>query len=57
MAEAQQQGREREEGEAIAIEVLLRVRDRVQGIQVAAPFGRIRSAIRVLEVARGDREP
>ncbi|MBW2276060.1 MAG: bifunctional homocysteine S-methyltransferase/methylenetetrahydrofolate reductase [Deltaproteobacteria bacterium] len=57
MAEAHEQGRERDEGEAIAIEVLLKVRDRVQGIQVAAPFGRIRSAIRVLEVARGDREP
>jgi homocysteine S-methyltransferase len=57
MARAQEQGRERDEGEAIAIEVLLKVRNRVQGIQVAAPFGRIRSAIRVLEVARGDREP
>jgi len=56
MATAHEQGREREEGEAIAIEVLLAVRDRVQGIQVAAPFGRIQSAIRVLEVARGDRE-
>ena len=57
MAEAHEQGRERDEGEAIAIEVLLKVREHVQGIQVAAPFGRIRSAIRVLEVARGDREP
>lgn len=57
MARAHEQNREQEEGEAIAIEVLLRIRDRVQGIQVAAPFGRTRSAIRVLEVARGDREP
>jgi homocysteine S-methyltransferase len=56
MAKAQLDNREREEGEMIAIEVLHRVRDHVQGIQVAAPFGRIRSAIRVLEVARQGRE-
>jgi len=53
MARAADQGREREEGEQIAIEILERVRHRVHGIQVAAPFGRIRSAIRVLDVARG----
>jgi len=51
MAEAQARGDEREEGERIAIEILGRVRDRIQGIQVAAPFGRIRSAIAVLEAA------
>jgi homocysteine S-methyltransferase len=51
MAAAQARGEEREEGERIAIEILERVRDRVQGIQVAAPFGRIRSAIAVLEAA------
>jgi homocysteine S-methyltransferase len=56
MARAHEENRERDEGEAIAIEVLHKVRDRVRGIQVAAPFGRIRSAIRVLEVARAGQE-
>jgi methionine synthase / methylenetetrahydrofolate reductase(NADPH) len=51
MAAAQARGDEREEGERIALEILGRVRDRIQGIQVAAPFGRIRSAIAVLEAA------
>jgi homocysteine S-methyltransferase len=51
MAAAQERGDEREEGERIAIEILGRVRDRIQGIQVAAPFGRIRSAVAVLEAA------
>jgi methionine synthase / methylenetetrahydrofolate reductase(NADPH) len=51
MAAAQVRGDERQEGERIAIEILERVRDRVQGIQVAAPFGRIQSAIAVLEAA------
>lgn len=51
MAAAQARGDEREEGERIAVEILGRVRDRIQGIQVAAPFGRIRSAVAVLEAA------
>ncbi len=51
MAAAQARGDERQEGERIAVEILERVRDRVQGIQVAAPFGRIQSAITVLEAA------
>ena len=51
MAAAQARGDERDEGERIAVEILARVRDRIQGIQVAAPFGRIRSAIAVLEAA------
>ena len=51
MAAAQARGDERQEGERIAVEILERVRDRVQGIQVAAPFGRIQSAIAVLEAA------
>ena len=51
MAAAQARGEEREEGERIAVEILHRVRDRIQGIQVAAPFGRIRSAVAVLEAA------
>ncbi|MCP4676081.1 MAG: bifunctional homocysteine S-methyltransferase/methylenetetrahydrofolate reductase [Deltaproteobacteria bacterium] len=52
MAEAKKRDEERREGEKIAIEVLEAVKDHVQGIQVAAPFGRIDSAVRVLEAAR-----
>ena len=55
MARARERDEERLEGERIAIEVLERVKDRVQGIQVAAPFGRIQAAIRVLEAARPGR--
>lgn len=51
MADAQARGEERQEGERIAVEILERVRGRVRGIQVAAPFGRIQSAIAVLEAA------
>jgi len=51
MAAAQARGDERQEGERIAIEILERVRDRIQGIQVAAPFGRIQSAIAILAAA------
>ena len=52
MAKAREADREREEGEQIAIEILESVYSRIQGIQVAAPFGRIQSAISVLERAR-----
>jgi homocysteine S-methyltransferase len=55
MARARERDEERREGERIAIEVLDKVKDRVQGIQVAAPFGRIQAAIRVLEAARPGR--
>jgi homocysteine S-methyltransferase len=51
MAEAKEANDERAEGERIAIEILTKVFDRVQGIQVAAPFGRIQSAVTVLEAA------
>jgi homocysteine S-methyltransferase len=51
MAKAKKHDREQEEGLAIAIEILEKVYSRVQGIQVAAPFGRITSAIGVLEAA------
>ena len=47
MAEARDPEAERQVGEAIAIEVLDRVRNRVQGVQVAAPFNRHQSAINV----------
>lgn len=53
MARAAERKDERREGERIAMEILDRVRDRVQGIQVAAPFGRIKSAVEVLDAARG----
>ena len=39
----------RHEGVAIAREMLLRVRDLVQGAQISAPLGRYSSAIDVLE--------
>ena len=40
----------REEGVAIAREMLTAVRDRVQGAQISAPQGRYNSAVDVLEV-------
>jgi len=43
--------REREEGEAVSIEVLRQVRSHVQGVQISAPFNRARSAVRVLSAA------
>jgi homocysteine S-methyltransferase len=39
----------REEGIAIAREMLAAVRDRVQGAQISAPQGRYTSAVDVLE--------
>jgi methionine synthase / methylenetetrahydrofolate reductase(NADPH) len=39
----------REEGIAIAREMLKAVRDRVQGAQISAPQGRYNSAVDVLE--------
>jgi homocysteine S-methyltransferase len=53
MAKAKKHDREQEEGQTIAVEILEKVYSRVQGIQVAAPFGRIKSAIGVLEAAAG----
>ncbi|MCP4599528.1 MAG: bifunctional homocysteine S-methyltransferase/methylenetetrahydrofolate reductase [Proteobacteria bacterium] len=52
MAEARKQDAEREEGEKIAIETFEMIQNHVQGIQVAAPFGRIESAVRILEAVR-----
>jgi homocysteine S-methyltransferase len=51
MAAAKEKEAERAEGEQIAVEILGQVFDRIQGIQVAAPFGRIQSAVKVLEAA------
>ena len=52
MAQAHKAGTERAEGLQIAIELMQKVLPRVQGIQVAAPFGRIKSAVAVLEAAK-----
>ena len=52
MSEAKEREEERLEGEKIAVEILEKVFDRIQGVQVAAPFGRIQSAVKVLEAAR-----
>jgi homocysteine S-methyltransferase len=46
----------REEGVAIAREMLIALRDRVQGAQISAPQGRYNSAVDVLE-ALGSRRP
>jgi homocysteine S-methyltransferase len=43
----------RAEGIAIAQEMLAEVRDRVQGVQVSAPFGKYKAAAQVLGFARG----
>jgi homocysteine S-methyltransferase len=40
------------EGIAIAREMLVRVRDLVQGVQVSAPFGKVDLALQVMEVAK-----
>ena len=45
----------REEGVAIAREMLSAVRDRVQGAQISAPLGRYTSAIDVLEALGSNR--
>ncbi len=52
MAAAHTRKDERAEGERIAVEILRKVEDHIQGIQVTAPFGRIKSAVRVLEAVR-----
>ncbi|MBN2341595.1 MAG: bifunctional homocysteine S-methyltransferase/methylenetetrahydrofolate reductase [Deltaproteobacteria bacterium] len=52
MTKAHKDGVERAVGLEIAIELMEKVLPRVQGIQVSAPFGRIKSAVAVLEAAR-----
>ncbi|HEU5180980.1 MAG TPA: bifunctional homocysteine S-methyltransferase/methylenetetrahydrofolate reductase [Candidatus Polarisedimenticolia bacterium] len=49
MRKADQIGKAREEGIAIARETVEEIRALVQGIQVSAPFGRYQSALEVLE--------
>ena len=52
MEEAEKKGKAGEEGIRIAQEALLRVKDLVEGVQVSAPFGRAKSALKVLEVLK-----
>ena len=52
MHNAHKNGNEREEGRQVAIDILKEVLPHVQGIQVAAPFGRLKSAIAVLNSAK-----
>ncbi len=53
MAAAPTPDHARAEGIAIAQEMLAAVRDRVQGTQVSAPFGKYKAAAQVLGFARG----
>jgi homocysteine S-methyltransferase len=50
MAKAANAEEARAEGVAIAREMLLRLRDVVQGAQISAPFGKYNAAVDVLEV-------
>jgi homocysteine S-methyltransferase len=52
MAEAGSGEKARETGIAVAQEALLATRDLVQGVYIMPPFGRVDSAIKVLEVLR-----
>jgi len=49
MARAQTPEAAREEGIAIAREMLIAARDRVQGAQISAPLGKYAAAVDVLE--------
>lgn len=42
--------RAKEEGIAIAQEIVLKIKDKVQGIQISPPFGRYEAVLKVLEV-------
>jgi methionine synthase / methylenetetrahydrofolate reductase(NADPH) len=53
MARAQTPEAAREEGVAIAREMVIAVRDTVQGVQISAPLGRYASAVDVLEALGG----
>jgi len=52
MSKAHKRDEEMKEGEKIVSEIFGQVYNHVQGIQVAAPFGRVKSAIRVLQAAK-----
>jgi len=53
MGAAESPDHARAEGVAIAQEMLAEVRDRVQGVQVSAPFGKYKAAAQVLGFGRG----
>jgi len=57
MAQAKSPEAAREEGILIAREMLLAVRDMVQGAQISAPLGRYASAVDVLEALGSSRAP
>jgi homocysteine S-methyltransferase len=57
MAKAASPEAAREEGVAIAREMLAAVRERVQGAQISAPQGRYSSAVDVLEALGSKRLP
>lgn len=57
MESAESGERTRQEGVRIAQEVLLRVKDMVQGVQVSAPFGRYSTALEVLQVLAPATQP
>ena len=48
MAKAETKEEQREEGIKIAKESIAAIKDRVQGVQVSAPFGNVNTAIRVI---------
>jgi len=54
MRKADEAGRGREEGLAIAREVFERVRPLIQGVQVSAPMGKVKLALKVFGGAVGD---
>jgi len=54
MARANTSEAAREEGVAIARDMLVAVRPMVQGAQIAAPFGKYSCAVDVLEALGGD---
>jgi methionine synthase I (cobalamin-dependent)/5,10-methylenetetrahydrofolate reductase len=56
MARAQSPEAAREEGVAIAREMLIATRQMVQGAQISAPMGRYSSAVDVLEALGGNRD-
>jgi len=55
MRAAESRGKSLEEGIAIAREMVLKVKDRVQGVQVSAPFGRVQYALDVLSVLEDEK--
>ncbi len=57
MAAAEDQGRAREEGNQVALEILSQVRELVQGVQISVPLGRYKRVLKLLEEAGLARQP